>query len=519
MRAMLAQVTLNYRNAEMRRSISTLVAVLTCSLAVTASGILLSVVGVAPGELMVWTAVLTFFMLALVGIWRTARHYPAKLTFIYILVLMTAGSWVSYTVTTLGLTDLATNYANTNTILITLFQNILGCLVAVLIFNRVNQHNQSPGLQHWLLDLIGQVRALPWPVILAALGVYIILLSYMTSMGIVMSGTGGVMAEASISQSILLQLSELAIGVITPLIFILPMSSDRRQRLLGIGLLIIQFALIFLLHGRRGMIGFILLGGLLWTISRGLNFKRMLVMGGIVVLVVAIMWPAFLMLRNTATKEGIHTASAAERTTILTQASTSVFSEFSIQRAYSQEYKENLENRFNFLEWTVAIQERISDGWETRGGQIFFVTLLESIPRFLWPGKLDYLSHTQIEQKIQGWFRMPEGDGASTLLGYAIADGGWIGVILYFMFFGAVLGLIMRFISTGYFALSRLWAVGVMFSLCYSIEAGVSEQLGALRLFAAVLLLEWLWRRMRHPKPSLGSRSLAPANRPPYQEI
>ena len=89
---------------------------------------------------------------------------------------------------------------------------------------------------------------------------------------------------------------------------------------------------------------------------------------------------------------------------------------------------------------------------------------LKWFPKFLWPGKLDYLGNRQVEQKIQMWFGMPDEDGASTFLGYAIADGGWIGIILYFAFFGALLGLLMRFVSTGYFTLTQLWAVGVGFS-------------------------------------------------------
>jgi hypothetical protein len=504
----------------MRRSISTLTAVLTSSLVATALGILLGIIGLASGEFTVWMAVLTFFTLALVGAWRTAMHYPTNLTFIYILVLITAGSWVSYTVTTLGSTDLGTTYANTDTILITLFQGILGCLVAVQVFDRVSQHNQNSNLPHWLLDLFDRVRVLPWPVILATLGVHFIFLIYMASVGIVIS-SAEVMGEASTLQSVIFQLSGSISGMITIFGFILFLGGDQRRRLrrlrrlLGVGVLILQFVLTFLLHGRRGVFGFVLLGGLLWAISRGLNIKRMLVMGGILVLVVAVVWPVFLMLRNTAQQEGVHTAMVAERTAILTEATITVIRDFSIKNAYSQEYKENLENRFSFLGWTVMIQERVLDGWETRGGQIFFITLLEMVPRFLWPGKLDYLEHMQLEQKIQGWFRMPEGDGASTLLGYAIADGGWIGVILYFAFFGATLGLIMRFVSTGYFTLSRLWAVGVMFSLCYSIEAGLSEQIGVLRLFVAILLLEWLLRRIMRLRTSfdIRLRTLAVASR------
>lgn len=500
----------------MHRPISPLTTVLASSLTVTGFGILLSQTGLTSSEFVVWTTVLAFFILALVFTIRTAIRCPSKLTFSYIFVLTTAGSWVSYTVTTLGSTSLSATYTNTDTILITFFQSVLGCLVALQVFNRINGYNQAHRLPHWLPVLLGRVQALPWSVILVTLGIYLILMIYRFSLGLVMSGTGGIMAEVSMLQSTILQLSE-QISVIVTLLgyMLLLLDVDQRRRLFGIGILLLQFVLIFLMHGRRGMFGFVLLGGLLWTIARGLNFKRLLIMVGIMVLVVAVAWPAFLLLRHTAQQEGIHSAAVTERTAILAQAGTSTFREFSIQNAYSREYTENLENRFSFLGWSVMIQERVSDGWEVRGGQVFFISLLELIPRFLWPGKFDYLGHIQIEQKIQEWFRMPMGDGASTLLGYAIADGGWIGVILYFAFFGFTLGLVAHFICTRYFTLTRLWAVGVMFSLCYSIEAGLSEQIGVLRLLASVLLVEWLLRQITiRPKSLPDTRMLVVANRP-----
>ena len=121
----------------MRRSISPLTAVLTASLTVAGLAIMLSATGSISGAFAVWMTLLSFFGLILVITWRTAMHYPTKLTFLYLLVLVTAGSWVSYTVTTLGLTDLDATYANTGAILMTLFQNIMGCLVAVLVFERM----------------------------------------------------------------------------------------------------------------------------------------------------------------------------------------------------------------------------------------------------------------------------------------------------------------------------------------------------------------------------------------------
>ena len=45
----------------------------------------------------------------------------------------------------------------------TLFQNIMGCLVAVLVFERMDCcGNQAGGIPDWLPDLLGRVRALPW---------------------------------------------------------------------------------------------------------------------------------------------------------------------------------------------------------------------------------------------------------------------------------------------------------------------------------------------------------------------
>lgn len=502
----------------MRRSISPLTAVLTVSLAVAGLAIMLSATGLVSGAFAVWMTLLSFFGLILVITWRTAMHYPTKLTFLYLLVLVTAGSWVSYTVITLGLTDLDATYANTGAILMTLFQNIMGFLVAVLVFERMNRSNQARGISDWLPDLLGRVRALPWFIVWAVLGVHLALVAYSASLGQMMSGTGGIMTEVSMLQSIILQLSDSISGTVTLLGFMLLIGGNQRRRCFSMGLLALQLVLAFL-GGRRGLFGVVLLGGLLWTIARGLNFKRLIVMAGIMITVVTVAWPAFLLLRGTAQQEGINAAAARDRTAILAQSADSTFKDFSPERAYSQEYVENLKNRFGFFGWTVMIQEKLMDGWEMRGGEIVLVTFLEMVPRFLWPGKLDYLGHRQVEQKIQMWFGMPDEDSASTFLGYSIADGGWIGVILYFAFFGAALGLLMRFVSTGYFTLTRLWAAGVVFSLCYNIEAGFGEVIGTLRLFIAVLLLEWLWRRMRHPKPLLGSRSLAPANRPPYQEI
>ena len=114
----------------------------------------------------------------------------------------------------------------------------------------------------------------------------------------------------------------------------------QRRRRFGMGLLALQLVLAFL-GGRRGLFGVVLLGGLLLTIARGLNFKRLMVMAGIMIMVVTVAWPAFLLLRGTAQQEGINAAAARDRTAILARSADSTFKDFSPERAYSQEYVEN----------------------------------------------------------------------------------------------------------------------------------------------------------------------------------
>jgi multisubunit Na+/H+ antiporter MnhC subunit len=459
-------------------------------------GLLLESLDWAAGTFVVWMVVLAFFIMSTIITMRTFMRTPENITFTYVLVLATAGAWVFYAYTTLGPSKSTIAYVNTEAILVTIAQSIFGCLVTIYVFSRGMQNDSFTGITNWLTDLMNRVNALPLSMIITCLVIHLALVTYSFSLGIVMSGTGGIMGEASILQSIILQISGFVSGIITLMGFLLLFNEEKRIRLFGFSIVLFQLILVFL-GGRRGLLGIVMLYGIIWVIIKGLTFKRITIVTVSIILVTTIAWPTFLELRNIAQKEGIIQATPNERTSILMQSGNSLYKGkgFSINRVYTSQYKDNLQNRFSFLQWTVSIQEALMSGHELRYGDIAITSFLEVVPRFLWPGKLEYLGFTQIESKIQQWFGLPDVDGASTFLGAAIADGGWIGVFIYFVFFGVVLKLIMHYIIIGHFTLLKLWCVWAMFSLCFNVEAAVTSILDVLRLLIVILLFDKLLYR------------------------
>jgi len=297
------------------------------------------------------------------------------------------------------------------------------------------------------------------------------------------------MEDISVLQSALLQLVSPIRGVVSVLCFLFLLGRNPGRRKLGLILLVVQIVIAFL-EGRRHLIGFFLLGGLIWVGLRGLNFKRMAVAGSVVLLVVGISGPLFLMLRTTAMRNDIRVVDAASRGAILAESSSTVIDKYRLKNSMDPDYVENVKDRAGFFDWTVQVQERVMKGWDTRGGEVALMSVMEVIPRVFFPRKLEALGEFRTEQRIESWFGLPIEDGASTILAYAIADGGLVGVVVYFAAFGALIALLIRFMFAANFPISSFWAAATLFGLCFSIEQDLTALLGALRMLITVVLLD-----------------------------
>lgn len=438
------------------------------------------------GRLWFVVSVASFLVLTLVVMLVAARRRANHLGFPHILVLMTAASWVGY-----SLTDIQA-HADMAAEQLTFLQNLVG-LWTLLAVAALSTQRMSPWSNEWGNFLRRRIATLPFSSIQLCILIFTALVFYRFSVGLVMSGTGLLMKDVTALQSVVLQISAILEGMVGLLAWFLYYGRSRRRHLLGLTLLIIQFVLCFL-QGRRILLGFLLLGWLNSAWFRGFDLRRVLIAGAVVAVIMLVGGALFWNFRNVAISNAIHTSDAAARGTILAHSWSTVIGDLSWERLFSPEYSENVSQRSGFLTWTVAIQERLSQGVPLRGGEIILQTLMEYVPRVLFPEKLEWLGDLRIEQKIQVWFRILDADtdGSSTVLGFAIADGGWVGVLLYFAGYGWLLGMLFRFSVKAHSTWAALWAAATLYNLCYSLESGVTELVGSLRMLIVVASFDWV---------------------------
>jgi hypothetical protein len=432
-----------------------------------------------------WVLVAGFCGSTLWVSFHTIYQLPKNFGFIYVLLLMTSISWVAYGFTVLGEARLS------DSILLTFSQNLLGLAVLIVIVHLMTRSSNQKLKVNWAVALAARLNALPRVTVNFVIFVYAIMTVYRFSLGLFMSGTGGIMTTVSTLQSILLQLSAPIGGVVAMLGFLILFDQSSKQQTLGGFLVAIQSVLAFL-GGRRVLIGLCILGTMVWILLRGIKIRRLFFACLLMVTVVLVAGPFFFLLRSTAQKLGIQEIDAAMRGGVLAQSFTTVVDEFSLHEAFRPSYVENIKQRAGFFDWTVTLQERVARNWPTRNGEIAFISIVEVFPRVFFPGKFEYLGGVQTEQKIQQWFALPIQDSASTILGYAIADGGWVGVIVYFTAYGALLAVLFRFMLNANFTLSSLWAASALFFLCFHIEMNLTGLIGTLRMLIIVSILDQL---------------------------
>jgi hypothetical protein len=438
------------------------------------------------GLSMFWVLVATFLAIALSMCFRVATRYPQQLSVVHVLVLVNAVSWMAYGVT--GWDD--GREPNTTAILLTFAQCLVGLSVLVIVFERLTRTLLAKSYLGWVGVLAERMRSMRRSTLFLLLAVYALLTAYRFSIGLVMSGAGGLMEDVTIIQSIILQLSSPVSGVVSVLGFLLMLGKDPKRRSVGIALVLIQVAFAFL-GGRRGLLGLIALGGIVWIALRGMTGRRLLVVSGFVAIAVGVASPLFLSLREEAVRNEIFAVEAASRGAILAESLSRVVDEFTLQATLKSEHIENVQHRAGFLDWTVEIQQRVMQGWSVRYGEVAFVGILEAIPRFLFAEKFHVLGDFRVEQKVQIWFGMKVEDRANTVLGYAIADGGMVAVIIYFAAYGALLALVFRFLMGANFALSSLWAASTLFGMCFNVELGITDLFAVVRILVAVAVLDW----------------------------
>lgn len=438
-----------------------------------------------------WTLVAGFFFSSIWVSFRIILRFPKHFGFVYILLLMTSVSWVAYGFTTIDLPIIS----NIDSIFLTYSQNLLGLVVLIVVVDLMTRSLIRKNEVGWAITLAARTNIMSRMAVTLVVIIYAIITLYRFSLGLVMSGTGGVMATVSTLQSILLQVSSSVGGVIGVLGFLFLFTPYSKRQKVGVVLVVVQSILAFL-GGRRGLMALYLLGSMFWILLRGINTRRLLVTCALMAMIFLVAGPFFFLLRSTAQNLGIHEIDAALRGGVLAQSFSTVVDEFSLTDALQPSYIENIKNRAGFFDWTVTLQERVTRGWATRDGEIALISIIETIPRVFFPGKLQYLRGEQVEQKIQQWFALPMQDSASTILGYAIADGGWVGVFIYFAAFGVLLAVLFQFMLKANFVLSSLWAASALFFLCFNIEMDLAGLIGTLRMLIIVSILDQMVKKL-----------------------
>lgn len=427
-----------------------------------------------------------FLALAILLALREAARRRGRLGFLHIHIVMTALAWFALAFFT------ANHYARGDgqfLILSTLFLNLLGLLILLLVVDRFVNGRKAVAVVSWAASLSLWAARLSWPVILATGIVFLILTWLRFSSGLLMSGTGGVMTQVGVIESALLQFSSTVGALFTIIGWLFVFGRDRKRFWIGCGFLFVQIALGFL-GGRRVLLSVFVLGGLIWVGLRGISLKRVMAGGAVGLVLVTMAGPLFLELRNTAVQNGLHVVPVEMRPAIFIDSARSALAGFEPFSAFSDGYVDGASARASFLGFTLEIQQRLNDGWSVGAGRFMVISMLEMVPRIIWAEKLQVLGEFRAEQQMQLWFSLPVGDVSPTLLTFAVADGGMIGVVLYYALAGILFGLLYRFMWHANHLIFRFWAAAQIFALCINVETSLAAYIGAGRYLLAFFVLD-----------------------------
>lgn len=405
--------------------------------------------------------------------------------FAHVFVFVSVAGWVGY-----GFSGAALSRIDgLGIVAIAYWQHMLGLAVTLMVWSLPLPGGFRERGPEWYEDLLISCNKIS----LAALVLLFLLVAalavYRMSLGLVFSGTGLIMEQVSSWQSALVQLG-LGLDMVALLVgLLLVFDKDPLRRAIGYMLIGMQLLFAFA-ESRRAVVGVIMAGFLLWVARYRIKGKQLLFMAVLSIFVVGFVGPFFAIVRNEAWIQGVHVVDPDYRIGILGDSIRVALSEFDFSKPYSSDYQDNVKNRVAFYEYAVMLQGKITDGWEPRNGEVAYYGLLESVPSMFWPNKRGFLGNYNIEQKVQVWFGEAPVDAGGTLLGYAIADGGVVGVMIYFGVLGFCLWMLRNFSYFAKHPLLRIWAVSSVFVICFWIESSIASVMSVMRLLLVLYVLD-----------------------------
>lgn len=374
------------------------------------------------------------------------------------------------------------------------WQHMVGLAVTLMVWSLPLPGGYRESGPEWYEQLLISCNKISASVLILLVVLVGGLAMYRISLGLVFSGTGLIMEQVSSLQSAMVQLS-LSLDMVALLVGLL-LVFDKHPLRRAIGYMLIGMQLLFAFaESRRAVVGVIMAGFLIWVARYRIRGRQLVFMAVLSIFVVGFVGPFFAIVRNEAWIQGIHVVDPDYRIGILGDSIRVAWNEFDFSKPYSSDYQENVKNRVAFYEYAVMLQGKIMDGWKPRNGEVAYYGVLEIVPSMFWPSKRDFLGSYNIEQKVQVWFGEAPVDAGGTLLGYAIADGSVVGVIIYFGALGFCLWMLRHFSYFARYPLLRIWAVSSVFVIGFWIESSIASVMSVMRLLLALYLLDkilWL---------------------------
>ena len=410
-----------------------------------------------------------------------------SLNILHILIFMNFVGWLSYIVTY----DKSNEIKYINSAIIVFLFNLISDFALIYIFNRLITKLCPKSSLQWLDIISIKVVALRYTTTSIFIFASIFFQAYLFSLGIVMSGAGSdVVLESSALQSIIIQFALLIQGSVIVLSLIYLICGNSKQKKIGICLFLMELILAFL-SGRRALLSIIILTTFFWIVLKGFSFKKLFLSLVVMIFLVIVAGPIFQSMRSNVLDSRLDIVSTSGKFSAIFSELSSSISNYSLNSFFSQEYKENLDDRGGYLNWTILIQDQLmTKNKDYMLGLVTTFSILEIIPRIIFPNKFNIIGDTRVEQKIQAWFDMGYFDGASTLLGYGIAEAGLLGAVFYYSCLGFLLFNLFYFSLRTNYALFSIWALYAAFSLCFYTENDLTDLLNTVRYLIIIIIIE-----------------------------
>lgn len=160
---------------------------------------------------------------------------------------------------------------------------------------------------------------------------------------------------------------------------------------------------------------------------------------------------------------------------------------FNVASIYSStsDYRTNVAVRLGGADFPAVILDAQNSGAPFMYGGSMASAILMIIPKFLFPGKID----ANEEGEVIDHYGLEVTDHTSSPLGFALADFGVIGIIVYLFAFGVILKLFEIYLNSSATALTGLISFALIFPACVSIEGDLTAIFAILRIWLVVIIV------------------------------